>query len=131
MPHQRRVAQCWMGITTGPGGAELILAGDETPLTEIEMGYKPGGREAKSWGTVKLIWNSPTATRPAKLAGIVTVPMVTVTPLHKVVVTGVPAGDGARPVAKSCTVSPGTALRNAGPIDGSAAILPSRKTAAS
>ena len=42
-----------MGITTGPGGAELILAGDETPLMEIEMGYKAGGSEAKSWGTVK------------------------------------------------------------------------------
>src|ERR1039457_7701521 len=81
MPHQRRVAQCWIGITTGPGGAELILAGDVTPLTEIEMGYKPGGSEAKSCGTVKLIWNSPTATSAAAIAGIVTVPMVTVTPL--------------------------------------------------
>ena len=47
------VAQCWMGITTGPGGKELILAGDVTPLMEIEMGYSPGGSEAKSWGTVK------------------------------------------------------------------------------
>src|ERR1035441_5214391 len=99
MPHQRRVAQCWMGITTGPGGAELILAGDETPLMEIEMGYKAGGSEAKSWGTVKLIWNSPTATRAVASAGIVTVPTVTVTPLNSVVETTVPAGDGARPVA--------------------------------
>ena len=42
-----------MGITTGPGGEELMVAGDETPLMEIEMGYSPGGSEAKSWGTVK------------------------------------------------------------------------------
>src|ERR1035441_8853952 len=119
-----------MGITIGPGGEELILAGDATPLMEIEMGYKPGGSNAKSCGTMKLIWNSPTATRAAAIAGMVTVPMVTVTPLNNVVVTGVPAGDGANPVAKSCTVSPGTALRNAAPFDGSAAILPSRKTAA-
>ena len=108
-----------------------MLAGDVTPLMEIEMGYKPGGSEAKSWGTVKLIWNSPTATRAAAITGIVTVPIVTVTPLSRVVETTVPAGDGAKPVAKSCTVSPGTALRNAGPFDGSAAILPSElKTAA-
>src|ERR1035438_1422182 len=89
-----------MGITTGPGGEELILAGDVTPLMEIEMGYKPGGSEAKSCGTVKLIWNSPTATRAAAIAGIVTLPMVTVTPLSNVVETTVPAGDGAKPVAK-------------------------------
>ena len=93
------VAQCWIGITTGPGGKELILAGDGTPLMEIEMGYTPGGSEAKSCGTVKLIWNSPTATSAAAIAGIVTVPMVTVTPLSNVVETTVPAGDGAKPVA--------------------------------
>ncbi len=34
-------AQGWIGITTGPGGEELILAGEVTPLMEIEMGYKP------------------------------------------------------------------------------------------
>ena len=93
------VAQCWIGITTGPGGKELILAGEETPLMEIEMGYTPGAIEAKSCGTVKLIWNSPTVTSPAKLAGIVTVPIVTVTPLKDVVGTSTPAGDGAKPVA--------------------------------
>src|ERR1035441_8405319 len=100
-----RMAQCWIGITTGPGGEELILAGDVTPFMEIEMGNKPGGSEAKSCGTVKLIWNSPTATSAAALAGIVTVPMVTVTPLSNVVETTVPAGDGAKPVAKSWKVS--------------------------
>jgi hypothetical protein len=52
----REAAQCWIGITTGPVGEELILAGELTPLTEIEMGYEPGGSEAKSCGTVKLIW---------------------------------------------------------------------------
>ena len=46
--------QCWIGITTGPGGAEPILAGDETPLMVTEMGYKPAGCEAKLAGTVKL-----------------------------------------------------------------------------
>jgi hypothetical protein len=91
-------AQGWIGITTGPGGEELILAGDVTPLTEIEMGYKPAGSEAKLCGTVKLIWNSPTATSAA-LAGIVTVPIVTVTPLKNVVVISVPACDETKPVA--------------------------------
>src|ERR1019366_9126320 len=93
------VAQCWIGITTGPGGEELILAGDVTPLMEIEMGYTPAGSEAKSCGTVKLIWNSPTATSAAALAGIATAPTVTVTPLKNVVEISVPAGDGAKPVA--------------------------------
>ena len=88
-----------MGIITGPGGEELIVAGDETPLMVIEMGYRPGGSDAKSCGTVKLIWNSPTATSAAAMAGIVTVPIVTVTPLNNVVETTVPAGDGAKPVA--------------------------------
>ena len=77
----------------------MILAGDVTPLMEIEMGYKPPGSEAKLCGTVKLIWNSPTATSAAALAVIVTVPIVTVTPLRNVVETNVPAGDGAKPVA--------------------------------
>src|ERR1035441_3749338 len=36
---RRRGAQCWIGITTAPGGEELILAGDVTPLMEIEIGY--------------------------------------------------------------------------------------------
>jgi hypothetical protein len=49
---------------------------------EIEMGYKPGDSEAKLCGTVKLIWNSPTATSAAALAGIVTVPIVTDPPLR-------------------------------------------------
>src|ERR1035438_6052906 len=97
----RDVAQGWIGITTGPGGEELILAGDVTPLMEIEMGYRPDGSEAKLCGTVKLIWNSPTATSAAAIAGIVTAPIVTVTPLSKVVETTVPAGDGTKPVAKS------------------------------
>src|ERR1035437_4292262 len=87
------VAQGWIGITTGPGGEELILAGDVTPLMEIEMGCKPGDIEAKLCGTVKLIWNSPTATSAAELAGIVTLPIVTVTPLKNVVEITVPAGD--------------------------------------
>ena len=93
------VAQCWIGITTGPGGEELMLAGDVTPLMAIEMGYKPAGSEAKLCGTVKLIWNSPTATSAAALAGIVMVPIVTVTPLKNVVEISVPAGDAAKPVA--------------------------------
>src|ERR1039458_8511805 len=113
----REAAQGWIGITTGPGGEELILAGDGIPLMEIEMGYKPAGSEAKLCGTVKLIWNSPTATSAAALAGIVMVPIVTVTPLKNVVEISVPAGDAAKPVAYSCTASPGTALRNAGPFD--------------
>ena len=91
------VSQGWIGITTGPGGEELILAGDGTPLTEIEIGYQPAGSEAKLCGTVKLIWNSPTAASGAALAGIVTVPIVTVTPLKNVVEISVPAGDAARP----------------------------------
>ena len=95
----REVAEGWIGITTGPGGEELILAGDVTPLMEIEMGYKPPGREAKLCGTVKLIWNSPTATSAAASAGIVMLPIVTVTPLNNVVETSVPAGDAAKPVA--------------------------------
>ena len=86
-------------MTTGPAGEELMLAGDVTPLMEIVMGYKPGGIEAKLCGTVKLIWNSPTATSAAALAGTVTVPMVTVTPFTNVTGTTVPAGDGAKPVA--------------------------------
>src|ERR1035438_4404588 len=94
---RRRGAQCWIGITTAPGGEELMLAGEVTPLREIEMGYKPGGSEAKSCGTVKLIWNSPTATSAAALAGIVTVPIVTVTPLNNVVETSVPPGAGTKP----------------------------------
>src|ERR1039457_1438700 len=94
-----RMAQCCIGITTGPGGAELILAGDVIPLIEIEMGYKPGGSEVKSCGTVRLIWNSPGPTSTAALAEIVTLPMVTVTPLNSVCETKVPAGDAARPVA--------------------------------
>ena len=73
----------------------MILAGDVTPFTEIEMGYTPDGSD----GTVKLIWNSPTATSAAALAGIVTVPIVTVTPLKNVGETSVPAGDAAKPVA--------------------------------
>ena len=77
----------------------MILAGDVTPLTEIEIGYKPAGSEAKLCGTVKLIWNSPTATSAAALAGIVMVPIVTVTPLKNVVEINVPAGDAAKPVA--------------------------------
>ena len=77
----------------------MILAGDGTPLMEIEMGYRPAGSEAKLCGTVKLIWNSPTATSAAALAGIVMVPIVTVTPVKNVVETNVPAGEGARPVA--------------------------------
>src|ERR1035441_4437877 len=93
------VAQCWIGITTGPGGEELILAGEVIPLMEIEMGYKPPGSEAKLCGTLKLIWNSPTATSAAALAGTVMVPIVTVTPLRNVVETSVPAGDAAKPVA--------------------------------
>jgi len=92
-------AQCWIGMTTAPGGEELMLAGDVTPLMETEIGYTPGGSDAKSCGTVKLIWNSPTATSAAAVAGTVTLPMVTVTPLNNVVVTGVPAGEGANPVA--------------------------------
>ena len=92
------MAQGWIGITTGPGGEESILAGDVTPLMEIEMGYKPGDIEAKFEGTWKLIWNSPTATSAA-LAGMVMVPMVTVTPLKNVVEISVPAGDAAKPVA--------------------------------
>jgi hypothetical protein len=55
MATQGAVAQCPIGITTGPGGEELILAGDVIPLMEIEMVYKPGGIEAKLCGTVKLI----------------------------------------------------------------------------
>jgi hypothetical protein len=126
------VAQGWIGITTGPGGEELILAGEVTPLMEIEMAYTPGDIEAKLCGTVKLIWNSPTATSAAyvALAGMVMGPICTVTPLNGIVETIVPAGDEARPVAKSCTVSPGTALRNTAPLAGSPASLPSRKTAA-
>ena len=72
----------------------MIFAGDETPLTEIAMGYRPGDIE----GTWKLIWNSPGATSAA-VAGIVTAPIVTVTPLKTVVEICVPAGDGAKPVA--------------------------------
>jgi len=95
----RSPAQCPIGITTGPGGEELILAGDVTPLMEIVMGYKPGVMDAKLCGTVKLIWNSPTAASTAASAGMVTAPMVTVTPLNRVVETNVPAGEVARPVA--------------------------------
>ena len=78
-----------------------MLAGDVTPLMEIEMGYRPGGIEAKSCGTVKLTWNSPAYTRAAALAGMVTVPIVTVTgtPLNNAGETTVPADDGAKPVA--------------------------------
>jgi len=43
-----------MGITTGPGGEELIVDGDETPFMVMEMGYTPAGIDAKFWGTVKL-----------------------------------------------------------------------------
>ena len=32
-----------------------MLAGDVTPLTDIEMGYVPAGMEANCCGTVKLI----------------------------------------------------------------------------
>ena len=77
----------------------MVFAGDETPLTETEMGYKAAGSEAKLCGTVKLIWNSPTATSAAALAGTVMVPIVTVTPLKNVFEISVPAGDGAKPVA--------------------------------
>ena len=72
-----------------------MLAGDVTPLIEIEMGYKPGS----IGGIVKLIWNSPTVTSTAATAGTVTLPIVTVTPLTNVIGTNVPAGDGAKPVA--------------------------------
>ena len=74
-----------MGITTGPGGEELILAGDVTPCKILRH------------GEVDLEFSHPT--RAAALAGIVTVPMVTFTPLNNVVETTVPAGDGAKPVA--------------------------------
>src|SRR5579863_2241099 len=106
-------------MTTGPGGAELTVAGDETPFTEIEIGYEAAGIFANCCGTVKLIWNSPTATSAAKSAGNVTVPMVTVTPLTPVCVTSTPAGAVVRAVAKSWITSPGLALRNAEPADGS------------
>ena len=45
-----------------------MLDGEVIPLTVIEMGYKPGGSEAKLCGTVKLTWNSPTATSAAASA---------------------------------------------------------------
>ena len=77
----------------------MILPGDGIPLMEIEIGYKPAGSEPKLCGTVKLIWNSPTATSAAALAVIVTVPIVTVTPLKNVVEISVPAGEAAKPVA--------------------------------
>ena len=93
------VAQCPIGITTGPGGEELMLAGEVTPLTVIEMWYKPEASDAKVCGTVKLIWNNPGVTRPAKLGVMVVLPRFTVTPFSGVVETRVPAGDAASPVA--------------------------------
>jgi hypothetical protein len=47
--------QCWIVITTGSGGDELMLAGDGTPLIEMEIGYIPAGIDANCCGTVKLI----------------------------------------------------------------------------
>lgn len=58
-----------------------MVAGDDTPFTAIEIGYVPSARLANCCGTVKLIWNSPAATKPAKSAGKVMSAMVTFTPL--------------------------------------------------
>ena len=119
-----------IGITTGPGGEELVLAGEVTPPIEIEMGYTPGAIDAKLRGTVKLIWNSPTATSAAALAGIVTVPIVTVTPSNNVVEIKVPAGRRGQPGGVELHRIAGRRAAECGSIRRIAESLPSRKTPA-
>lgn len=62
-----RTAQWPIGITAGPGGDDLIVDGEVTPSPVIETWYKPKASNAKVCGTVKLTWNSPGATVPARL----------------------------------------------------------------
>ena len=59
-----------IGPTTGPLGLELIGDGDGAPFTEVignRMNRQPAGSQSPA-ARVKLIWNSPTATSPAKSA---------------------------------------------------------------
>ncbi len=60
-------------------------------------GYSPSG----TLGTVKLIWNNPTPTRPAKDAFTLVEPIFTTTVPAKAIVlrTMFPAGELPRPVA--------------------------------
>ena len=48
---------CPIGIMIAAGGDELIVGGDDTPLTAIVIGFRPAAMVANCCGAFTFIWN--------------------------------------------------------------------------